>query len=156
MSLSKAQEARRYTRRSYLWGIESQPVGPRLSGLLRRLAKFLLFGGDNSLAVQSHVGLELRRVVNKEAIEVEFNSKSCQGLVRDACSLELGEVTGAKVTSPPMPAVPDNVEVEDGVADPFDPFEAHLVEFGRVRESLAQESPVAKRVTESCFDDLEV
>lgn len=65
-------------------------------------------------------------------------------------------MTGAKITAPPMPAVPDNVEVEDGVADPLDPFEAHLVEFGRVRESLAQESPVAKRVTESCFDDLEV
>ena len=156
VSLRKAQEARGSTRRSYLRGIERQPVGPRFPRLLLRLEKFLLFGGDDPLAIQSHVGLKLRVVVNKEAIEVEFNRKSGEHLVRDACSLEFGQVSRAQVTAPPMPTVPDNVEVEDGVADPLDPFETDFVEFGRVSESLAQESPMAERVIESFLDGLQV
>ena len=95
-------------------------------------------------------------VVNKEAIEVEFNRKSSERLVRDACSLEFGQVPGAQVTTPAVPAVPDNVEVEDGVSNPLDPFEADFVEFGRVSESLAQECPVAERVTERFLDGFQV
>lgn len=156
VSLRKAQKAEGYTRRSYLRRIERQPVGPRFARLLLRLEKFLLFGGDDTLAIQSHVGLELRVVVNKEAIKVEFHRKSGERLVRDACSLELGQVPGAQVTTAAVPAVPDNVEVEDGVADPLDPLKAHFVEFRRMSESLAQESPVAERVAQSFLDRLQV
>lgn len=153
---AESPRRRSYTRTSYLRGIERQPVGPRLPRLLLRLEKFLLFGGDNSLAIQSHVGLELRVVVHQEAIEVEFDCESCERLVRDACSLELGQVSGAKITTPTVPAVPNNVEVEYGISDPLDPFETDFVEFGRVRKSLAQESTVAERVTENFLDDLKI